>query len=254
MKNILITGGAEGIGYGITLELLNNNFKVIVLDKNQQKLKKIISNKNLVFEKVDLNKIGNYKAMLSKLIKKYGEIDGLINNVRAGKKLSFENESIKNWDLTFNINLKVAFFLAQSFIKMKKITKHYGKIINISSVADELVTSQSPSYHCSKAAIKMLTKYLAVNCSDNKIIVNSISPGFIIKDRSKHFFSGSKISKKNKIISKAHPSKRVGEEKDISKLILFLLSEHSNFINGENIKVDGGISNNENINILKNYI
>lgn len=254
MKNIIITGGAEGIGFGIAKDLLENGFRVIVLDKKKQKLKEIKSNKNFIFVKVDLNKTNYFQNLIKNLIKNYGEIYGLINNVRAGKQLSFENETIKNWNLTLDINLKAAFFLSQNFIKFKKTNKYYGKIINISSVADEFVTSQSPSYHCSKAALKILTKYLAINSSKKKIIVNSISPGFIIKDKSKHYFESSKISKKNKTIIKAHPSNRVGCENDISKLVIYLLSKNSNFINGENIKVDGGISSRENVNFLKNYI
>ena len=254
MKNVIITGGAEGIGYGITKDLLENDYRVIVLDKKKQKLKEIKSNKNLIFIKVDLNKTNSFQNLIKNLIKKYGEIFGLINNVRAGKQLSLENETIKNWNLTLSVNLKASFFLSQNFIKFKKTKKYHSKIINISSIADELVTGQSPSYHCSKAALKILTKYLSIYSSKKKIIVNSISPGFIIKNRSKHYFEGTKITKKNQILSNAHPSNRVGNENDISKLILFLLSENSNFINGENIKVDGGITGKENINFLKNYI
>ena len=254
MNNVIITGATDGIGFEIVEELLKNNFRVLVLDKKKNKLNHIKSRNQLIFIKIDLKKNNNFKNLVSKISKKYGEIYALINNVRAGKKLDLKNENLKNWDETLNVNLKSAFFLSQSFIENKKKNKKYAKIINISSVADNLITNQSPSYHCSKAALKILTKYLSVNGSKKKIIVNSISPGFIIKKKTNHFFEGKKISKKNKYIINAHPSNRVGKEKDISKLIIFLLSSDSNFINGENIKVDGGISGKENINFLKNYI
>lgn len=254
MKNIIITGASEGIGLGITKDLLLSNYRVIILDKKRVKTKEIKFKENLIFVKFDLRNTSNLKNLFLRLTKKYGEIYGLINNVRAGEQVSFEDETIKNWNLTLDINLKVAFFLSQNFIKFKQTKKYYSKIINISSVADEFITNQSPSYHCSKAALKILTKYLAINSSKKKVIVNSISPGFIIKDKSKHYFESSKISKKNKTIIKAHPSNRVGCENDISKLVIYLLSKNSNFINGENIKVDGGISSRENVNFLKNYI
>ena len=254
MKNILITGASEGIGFGIAKDLLANDYRVIILDKKKIKTKDLEFKENLIFIKVDLRNIINLKKLFLKLKKKYGEIYGLINNVRAGEQLSFADETIKNWELTLDINLKVAFFLSQCFINFKKNSKNYSKIINISSVADEFITNQSPSYHCSKAALKILTKYLAINSSRKKVIVNSISPGFIIKERSKHYFETPKISKKNQSIIKAHPSNRVGCENDISKLVIFLLSKNSNFINGENIKVDGGITNRENINLLKSFI
>ena len=182
MKNILITGASEGIGFGIAKDLLANDYRVIILDKKKKKTKDLEFKENLIFIKVDLRNIINLKKLFLKLKKKYGEIYGLINNVRAGEQLSFADETIKNWELTLDINLKVAFFLSQCFINFKKNSKNYSKIINISSVADEFITNQSPSYHCSKAALKILTKYLAINSSRKKVIVNSISPGFIIKE------------------------------------------------------------------------
>ena len=245
---VILTGANSGMGYEITKELLKKKFTVIAIDQNTKNLSKL-KNSNLFTLKFNLENFHEYSQILNKIFMKFNYVDCLINNARYQEQANFEKENIETWDKTMNINLKSAFFLSKEFIKNS--VKKNIKIINISSVADEFITNQSPSYHCSKSGIKILTKYLST--IDKNIICNSISPGFIVKNRAKKYFSKTKISKTNKAIQDFHPGKKVGSTNDVLKAILFFLTESSSYINGQNIKVDGGLSNIEHIEIIKNF-
>lgn len=245
---VILTGANSGLGFEFVKFLLKKKIKVIAVDKELKNLCKI-KNTNLNLYNFDLENFREYPVLLKKILKKFKIVDCLINNVRYQQQFNFEQETPETWDKTISINLKSYFFLSKEFIRFFK-KKKIIRIINISSIADEFVTGQSPSYHSSKSGIKILTKYLAT--INKNVICNSISPGFIIKPRSMKFFSKKKIDKKNKFIQNIHPGERVGSPQDVFKVLYFFLNESPSFINGQNIKVDGGLSNIEHTKILKN--
>ena len=120
----------------------------------------------------------------------------------------------------------------------------------MSSISSKLISAQSPAYHFSKSSINSMTKYFSVKYGKKNINVNAVLPGFILQQRFiKKFNSSKNIAYKKKVL-KVLPYSRCGTEEDVSNLVLFLSSKYSNFINGENIILDGGASNQDQFAVL----
>jgi len=163
-------------------------------------------------------------------------IDGLINNAGIRQRKEFEKISLKELDNIYEINFKSIFFLTQLFFKLMKKTK--GSIVNISSIVGPIGFNNLSGYAFTKSGLIGLTKSLANELAKYKIRVNSISPGFIKSSYANQF-------KKNNpelydyTISRTL-LKRWGECDEVADLILFLLSNNSLYITGNNIFIDGG--------------
>ena len=236
-RNIIIVGSQGQIGKNLTKKLLKENYNLILLDK---KLKTKFNNFY-----IDLNNDNNINKTLSKIKKKYAKIHGLVNLAAHQVFSDFKKRSIDEIDKSMNVNIKsnilITKFLFNYYFKKEK----YGKIINISSIFGinspdfknykKNDRKSSEIYGATKAAIIQLTKYFANYMAGFNISVNCISPGGVQNNntQTKSFI---------KRYSEKIPSKRMAKADEISQLILFLLSDQSNYINGENIIIDGGYS------------
>ena len=161
------------------------------------------------------------------MIKKYGNIDYLINNalpiMRGINECSYEE-----FQYALSVGVTAPFYLAKLFML------HFnsgGSIINISSSRDRMSQPQTESYTAAKGGISALTHALAVSLA-GKVRVNSISPGWI--DTSYHIYDGADAVQQ--------PAGRVGNPLDIANMVLFLCSDKAGFITGENICIDGGMT------------
>ncbi len=252
-KKILITGSTGKIGKYISKVLSNNQVNLILVDNNKKKLikqKKDLSkykNKISFYQCNFLDK--NEKKTFFSLIKKsHKYIDTIINNAafvgddkKEGWSVKFEKQSIDTWRDCFEVNLTSVFEISKEFKKLLLKSK-YPNIINISSIYGVLAPDFSlyksskifnpAAYSTSKAGLIYLTKWLASNLSP-KIRVNSISLGGIKR-------------KQNKVFIKKYSDKtllnRMGTEEDIIGTIIFLSTNMSNYITGQNIIIDGGRS------------
>ncbi|MCT4509608.1 MAG: SDR family oxidoreductase [Tepidibacter sp.] len=236
-KIVLITGAANGIGKIIAKEYCKKGAKVILSDidqKNGMILEK--EYKNLGFDahfyKIDLNNAQKIIDMFKFIIDKYKKIDIIINNAGISKFKSLYELTIDEWDTIINVNLRSAFITAQEFAKYNKNT-NYGRIVNIASTRYIMSEPNSEAYAASKGGIVSLTHALAISLSENNITVNCISPGWI---------QNNNYSELEDIDHKQHPSLRVGKPEDIARTCLFLTDEKNDFINGENIIIDGGMT------------
>jgi NAD(P)-dependent dehydrogenase (short-subunit alcohol dehydrogenase family) len=236
-KIIVITGGSSGIGYELALFFSEDNHRVIIIDL--YKPRKI--NNNIFFLKFNLKNFKNIQSVYSQIKNKFGEVDVLINNARGGVKKEFLHENYSNFENTFNIILSSHFFLSQFLIKNKK-NKNYLTIINISSVASKMISSESAAYHLAKSGLEQMTKYFAYNSIKKKVKVFSLMPALIIQKRHyKKFFSGKNI--KYRSIAKIYQNYgKFGEVKDIYSLTNFLIDDSSAFLNGNSFTLDGGSS------------
>ena len=233
--NILLTGGSSGIGKAIAKYFSKKNYNVIILDNKKASFKE----KNIFFIKCDLTKIKNFNKIISNVNKKFKSIEVLINCARSGKRLDIHEENESNWDKTMSVNLKSTFFLSQEVAKIM-INNKFGRIINISSVAAKFVTTESASYHASKAGVVSLTKLFAKKLGKYNINVNTIMPGFILQERYKKKFFSKRNKKFRDAIKEAIPSNHIGSSNDVAELIEFLISSNSKYINGEDLFLDGG--------------
>ena len=237
-KVALVTGGSGGIGLEVSKRLAKLKIKVLILDIIPPK---IIKNKLIYFEKVDLSNEIEINKVIGNFIKKQKRIDYVVNAAGVlwfDKDLGLEKIKTNIWDKVFSINLKSMLFVIKKILPSMKKNK-FGSIVNISSI-DALSGDDKPqeAYGSSKAAMIRLSKSIAIQYASKNIRSNSILPGPIdtpMQDRWKK----NPITKRN--LTKVIPLQRIGKPKNIADTVLFLLSEQSSFITGTEIIVDGGL-------------
>ena len=245
----VVTGGAVGIGRGITLKFAEEGCSVVVADIDAVEGKKTageVSKKGGegIFVPCDVTASRQVRDMVGKAISEFGKIDILVNNAGGvpDPKGSLDEVSEEQWDRSLNLNLKSVFLCCQAVVPhMKK--KKYGRIINISTLGAVHPAVSVVHYHAAKAGVLGLTYNLAFELASFNISVNAILPGPIrtpfwepvtrdIPDKDAYFAE---------IAKKEVPMQRVGTPEDIAGAALFLASELSAFVSGETINVGGGL-------------
>jgi NAD(P)-dependent dehydrogenase (short-subunit alcohol dehydrogenase family) len=168
----------------------------------------------------------------------YGKIDILVNNAATNPTMdSALDASDRAWDSIMNLNLKGLFFLAQAVAKVMK--EHGGGvIINVSSVAG-VTPDILPIYSISKAGVNMATKVMAQQWAPYGIRANTLSPGQTRTQFSEALWGNPDIYK---VIMDRTPLKRIADPQDMANAAVFLASDKSSFITGQNIIVDGGLT------------
>lgn len=230
--NIVVTGGTRGIGKSISLKMANCGASVLITGtKKEHKTK----HKNISYIKVDFNIDSELQYFLNILYK--SEFDICINNAGINIKhpiISFDDE---DWDRVININLSSSYKIIKN-VSRNMIKNNYGKIINISSLWGTLGAPNRAAYSCSKHALNGLTKTAASELSKHNILVNSVSPGFVLTSMTLNSLTEEKINKlKTKI-----PLGRLATPDEIAEAVCFLSSRRNTYINAQNIIIDGGFS------------
>ena len=243
LKNevILITGAGRGIGKYLAEKMAEQGAIVFSIDKKFEKnvSKKV---KNIFEIECDITDQTKFKKICSEIIKKKKRIDVLINNAgisMANKEPGKPYEKEK-WDKTIEINLTSHFVCSQEVIKhMRKQKK--GSIINITSINAELGFPRNPAYVASKGGLKMLGKALAKDWGKYGIRVNNLGPGYIKTDMTGKTYSNKKLKMER---AKHTMLGRWGEKDDLVGPYIFLASDASKYMTGQDVYVDGGwISN-----------
>lgn len=215
-KVAVITGGANGIGKVICEEFKREGAHVCIIDKQPNE-----------YFTGDIADEETLRAFAGKVINQYGNIDYLINNACISMG-GIENCSYEDFNYVLRVGVSAPFMLAKLF--MNNFNKG-AAIVNISSSRDRMSQPNTESYTSAKGGIHALTHALAVSLS-GKVRVNSISPGWI--DTSNSEFETADLLQ--------HPAGRVGKPIDIANMVLFLCSDKAEFITGENITIDGGMT------------
>lgn len=238
-KNFVLTGGGKGIGFATLKKLYDSGANVALITRSKSdvlQIRKKFSNKKVFAFCGDVSNEEDRNSFFNAVKKNMKKIDGLVNNAGIRQRKNFNEISQNDLDHIYEINLKSVFFLTQIFSNI--IKKNTGSIINISSIVGPLGFKQLSGYALSKSGLIGLTKSLAIEFSDKKIRVNSISPGFIKSSYATKFKK--KLPNLYKYTLKRTPLNRWGSCEEVADLILFLLSNNSLYINGNNIFIDGG--------------
>lgn len=220
-KVVVVSGGSNGIGKGIVEAFVNEGAKVIVIDKEKQNVKCDYYFKGDISEKEVLIEFSE------KVIKNYERIDYLINNACLNKGGILSDCSYEDFNYVFKTGVTAPYMLSKLF----KNHFNNSSIVNISSTRTLMSQQDTESYSAAKGGINALTHALAVSLS-GIARVNSIAPGWI--DTSNSEWSN---NDKNQ-----HLVQRIGQVEDVVNLVMFLCSEKSGFITGENIVLDGGMT------------
>jgi 3-oxoacyl-[acyl-carrier protein] reductase len=186
--------------------------------------------------KADLRLKEDIKKLVKDAIDKFSRVDILVNNAGTFEVVDFEEIEESHFDEVMSLDLKGAFFLAQRIIPYFK-KEGSGKIINVSSLSGKIGSSSAPHYAAAKAGIIALTKSLARKYGKYNINVNAVAPSLINTDMARKI-PQERLEK----LVEAVPLKRLGSPDEVAKLILFLASGAADYINGQAITIDGGLS------------
>ncbi len=241
-KCAIITGSSRGIGKEIAINLAKNGCNIYLISRSINDLKvvknEILSNYNVKVTAIslDISDFEDVNKAFESIISKENSIDILINNAGITKDNLIMRMSSEDWKKVIDINLNGYFNCSKSIIK-QMIKQKNGKIINISSIIGQKGNSGQSNYAASKAGIIGLTKSIAKELSSRNINVNAIAPGYIETEMTNNLNDKNKTKFTNQI-----PLNRLGKTKDISNLVLYLASEYANYITGQTITIDGGLT------------
>jgi len=238
----IVTGGAQGIGQGISLRLAEESAKVAIFDIDVKGAKTVAkqiekAGGNALALMVDVSKAKEVDAGVNKVISKFGKIDILVNNAGISLTSKVANMADKEWDRTLDVNLKGVFLCCRAVIPHMKERK-YGKIINIASVLALRGSMYYAHYGASKAGVVAFTQGLAVELGPHNINVNAVGPGFIDTPMAAHDVAPDVRQRLQKRI----PLRRIGAPRDIAEAVLFLASDEASYITGQCLYVCGGLS------------
>ena len=241
-KVALVTGGARGIGRTIVKTLVDSGYMVVANYNNSEARAKSLQDElgdRVYTYKADISNEVEVKAMVDDIVARYGRIDVLVNNAAVCIDSLFQDKTVENFRKTLDTNV-VGTFVVSRYVANVMYANKKGCIVNMASTNG--INTYFPmciDYDASKAAIISLTHNLAMQYAPY-IRVNAIAPGFIateseIKDMDEDFIR----QEEEKILLR-----RAGTELDVAKLVRFLCSEDSEYINNEVIRIDGGMYGN----------
>ncbi|AVQ35117.1 SDR family NAD(P)-dependent oxidoreductase [Staphylococcus kloosii] len=248
-KVCIITGAGGGMGLVAAQKFAAEGAKVAVFERDelagQTAANDIVHNGGEAkFFQVDISNEQQVKEAVEQTVETFGKIDVLYNNagVMPSADNSVVNTSEEVWDLVMNINVKGIFFMTKYVIpEMEK--NESGSIINIASFVAEMGCSvPQDAYTASKGAVVSLTKSLAIQFRPKGIRTNAISPGPIETPLLMEWLVSDEAAKKERL--DRQPTGRFGKPEDIVNCALYLASDESDWTNGANINVDGGITAN----------
>ena len=248
-KSALITGGASGLGLASGKLLLEEGAKVMFTDINQVELDKIkdqIDNKfaeSYSTKLLDVTNEENWKSVLSESAEELGGLNILLNSAGITLGADIVSTSFDIWKKVHDINLDGVFLGCKHALPLMSQSGK-GSIINLSSISGIVAGWNTAAYNSSKAAVRHLTKSIALYCGKKEIDVrcNSIHPAFVdtpILDPMKQVFGKDEAIKK---LARQIPINRIGEPLDVANAVLYLASDESKFMTGSEIVLDGGLS------------
>ena len=246
-KKAIVTGGSRGIGRAIVKYLAEKKCSKILLsdiafengpEECAKEIKSEIKNTDVeIFAfKADASSFEDAQATVDEAVNKMGGIDILVNNAGITRDNLLLRMSEKEFDDVITINLKSVFNYTKAVLR-PMIKQRYGKIVNIASVVGLIGNAGQSNYSASKAGVIGFTKSMARELASRNINVNAIAPGFIQTAMTDKLTDEQKAE-----LAKNIPLTRFGNPEDISRVVSFLCSEDADYITGQVIAVDGGMT------------
>lgn len=241
-KVALVTGGSSGIGRMIATAFAANGVKVYITGRKLDRLEEAVREIGVLGECVplpgDLSKMAEIERVAAALAEREPALHILVNNAGASWGEPIETFPEAGWDRVMDLNLKAPFFLTQKLLPLLSAAgtdEDYARVINLSSVAATVVSTDSAPYGPSKAALEQLTRIMARAFGDHQVTVNGISPGWFPSR-----MNGPLSDDAREAWRLNTPLKRLGTIEDMGGLAIFLCSRAGVFINGRTIVTDGG--------------
>jgi NAD(P)-dependent dehydrogenase (short-subunit alcohol dehydrogenase family) len=247
-RTAIITGGAGTIGAASAARLVAEGANVVVADIRMEAAQAVAheldsGGSRVIAVEVDLAEESSIKSMIDSTIGKFGRLDVLHNNAGATERKQLKADQMVTdmeaevWDTAMRINARAPMLACKHAIP-KMLETGGGSIINTASIAGLRGDAVRTAYGCSKAALIMLTVYVASSFGRQGIRCNAISPGLIMNPAIAQR-RGPEVLEK---LLRHYASPRLGEGGDVAALVAYLASDESAFVNGQNISVDGAMS------------
>jgi len=239
-RTVLVTGATRGIGKQIADDLRLLGANLILTGTNPTWIRKANQrldregSANCRYYHLDFTKKASIKKFFGD-IRKYPRIDVCINNAGINIIERIDRARDKDWDDILNVNLKGPFLLTKALVPQMKKRK-YGRIINIASIFGVVTRAKRSIYTTTKAGLIGMTKTVAVELARDNILVNAVSPGFIVTDMTRRILGAKGMAE----LKKQVPMGRLGVPRDISRTVLFLASDLNTYMTGQNVIIDGG--------------
>ena len=239
-KRALVTGSSQGIGLAIAHGLADAGAKVILNGRSPDKLAKAaesfkasgITVETLCFDVTEAEAITQALKTTDKTI------DILVNNTGIQKRSLLVDMPLADWKAVIDTNLTSAFVVTQAVVK-GMMERKSGKIVNICSLMSELARPTTGNYAASKGGLKMLTKAMCGEWAKDNIQINGLAPGYISTELTQVLKNDPKF---DTWIKGRTPANRWGEVEDLVGACVFLCSPAADFVNGQILTVDGGLS------------
>jgi glucose 1-dehydrogenase len=251
-QKALVTGASSGIGKAVAVALGRAGADVVVNYVGKEgaadEVAAVVADSGVraLAIRADVSQESEVEAMFAKMLKEFGTIDILVNNAGLQKDAPLEEMTLPQWNTVIGVNLTGQFLCAREAVRefkrrgvVKDVSVSAGKIICMSSVHEVIPWAGHVNYAASKGGIMMMMKSIAQEVAPYRIRVNSICPGAI---RTPINTSAWSTAEAYESLMTLIPYKRIGEPEDIGRVVVFLASDQSDYINGASIFVDGGMT------------
>jgi glucose 1-dehydrogenase len=242
---VLVTGSSKGIGRGIAIRLAEEGADVVINYNTdptgaQEALSEVQAlGRRGASIRANLASVSEACALVAQSTEALGGLDVLVNNAGIEKHAAFWDVTESDFDAVLDVNLKGVFFATQAFVQHCKSAGRSGKIINISSVHEDLAFPNFAAYCASKGGLRMLTRTLAVELGPFGITINNIAPGAIETPMNAKLLND---PEKLQPLLRQIPLGRLGQPSDVAGLAAFLASRDSDYVTGATFFVDGGLT------------
>jgi glucose 1-dehydrogenase len=248
-KVAIVTGSGSGIGKSIAIRLASEGASLVVDYRNhidqaqdtKSKAEAEAAGGKAILVQADVSILADTQNLVDQAYKQLGRCDILVNNAGIEIESPFWDVTEKDYDAVLNVNLKGAFFLTQAFVRRLREAKLPGRVINISSVHEDMVFPNFSTYCVSKGGMRMLARDLAVELGPLNITVNNIAPGAIATPINTNMMANK--TQLDALLANI-PLGRMGTTEEVAGLTLFLASDDGAYCTGSTFIIDGGLIRN----------
>ena len=242
-KVALVTGAGSGIGKAIATLFVQQGIKTAIVDIDGEKARQLAADLRGSPGEVlslagDVGSTEEVERVVSETVRAFGEISIVVNNAGIQTERPFLELPVADWDSVINTNLKGTFLVSQASAKAMVRDSVAGRIVNITSVHQDMPRSGIAHYAASKGGVQMLTKVMAVELAEYGITVNCVAPGAVATPMNQPFLDSPSLVKE---FSARVPVGRIASPEEIARAVLFLVEDDSSYITGTTIYVDGGV-------------
>jgi glucose 1-dehydrogenase len=243
----IVTGSSSGIGQGIAKRFAEEGARVVIdyvghPEGADETLKMVeqAGSKGVICQ-ADVTRIEDTRRLVDAAYSGFGSLDILVNNAGMEKKADFWEVQEADYDKVLGVNLKGPFFLTQYFVQKLMAANKPGRIVNISSVHEDMAFPGFSTYCISKGGMRMLMRDLAVELGPKNITINNIAPGAIQTPINKNLLEN---QQELRALLRNIPLDRLGTVEDVASLAAFLASDEAAYITGSTYVIDGGLMRN----------